>query len=157
MPKIYIATDHAGFSLKEELKSFLTSLSYEVEDCGAYELNASDDYPDFVRPCAEKVAKDTASFGIIIGASGQGEAMVANKVPGVRAMVYYGDTHASQTDAGGNQYDMLTSARAHNDANILSLGAKFLSVEEAKKAVVTFLQTPASLDERHTRRRAKIG
>mgnify|MGYP006783221807 CR=1 FL=1 len=157
MPKIYIATDHAGFSLKEELKTFLLGMGYEIEDCGAYEDVSSDDYPDLVRPCAEKVAKDSGSFGIVIGASGQGEAMVANKVPGVRAMGYYGGNSATQTDASGNQYDVLGSARSHNDANVLSLGARFLTFDEAKSAVTTFLQTPCSTEERHVRRRVKIG
>jgi|CXWL01.1.fsa_nt_gi ribose 5-phosphate isomerase B len=156
MPKIYIATDHAGFPLKETLKVFLLSEGYEVEDCGAYTFVSNDDYPDLIRPCAERVASDTGSFGIVIGASGQGEAMAANKVKGVRAMVYYGKVERAQTDADGNQYDVITSGRVHNDANVISLGAKFMNVEDAKQAVQLFLKTSKSTEERHARRREKI-
>lgn len=152
MPNLYIAADHAGFDLKEELKPFLQELGYTVEDCGAYALDTDDDYPDVVGPCVQKVASDSGSFGIVIGASGQGEAMAANRVPGIRAAVYYGAARLSQTDADGVERDMITSVRSHNDANILSLGARFISAEEAKDAVRTFLETAASTQERHVRR-----
>jgi ribose 5-phosphate isomerase B len=156
MPKLYIAADHGGFALKEALKPHLVSLGYEVEDCGAPSLNTEDDYPDVIRPCAEKVAKDSGSRGIIIGASGQGEAMVANRVQGVRAAVYYGPAQTTQTDSEGFSLDIITSARLHNHANILSLGARFISEEEAKQAVESFLGTAESQDVRHLRRIAKF-
>ena len=143
--KIYIGTDHAGFELKEKLKIYLRELGHDVEDMGAHELNAEDDYPDFIIPTAESVAKDNGSLGIILGGSGEGEEMAANKVSGIRAAEYY----------GGN-LDIITLARKHNDANILSLGARFISEEEAKDAVKIFINTPFSDEERHVRRIAKI-
>lgn len=154
---VYLAADHAGFALKEHLKPFLASLGCEVEDCGAPTLITDDDYPDYVAPCARKVAADPGSFGVIIGASGQGEAMVANRVPGVRAAVYYGEPPSRQVDAEGHELSMLESVREHNEANILSLAARFLTEDEAKEAVRQFLAAPASDDPRHVRRRQKIG
>lgn len=156
MPKVYIAADHAGFTLKEALIPFIESLSFEVEDCGAQEYIEGDDYPDIIAPCARKVAADQGSMGIVIGASGQGEAMVANRVSGVRAAVYYGNPSTTQQDAAGKDLSLLQSTREHNDANTLSLGARFITEEEAKEAVRTFLMTPPSSDERHVRRRGKF-
>lgn len=154
MPKVYLAADHAGFQLKEALKARLAG--HALEDCGAYELVEGDDYPDMVRACAEKVAADTGSFGIVVGASGEGEAMAANRVPGVRAAVYYGEA-GKQTDADGNELTLLKSARAHNDANVLSLGARFLTEDQALAAAESFLSAAFSGDERHARRIAKLG
>ncbi len=154
--KIYLASDHAGFALKEALKPFLAEQNHDVHDCGANELNQDDDYPDYVTPCAERVAADPGSVGIIFGASGQGEAMTANRVKGIRAGVFYGSAGTSQTDASGNQLGMIESLRSHNDANILSLGARFLSEDEAKEVVTTFLSTPFSSDPRHARRISKF-
>jgi ribose 5-phosphate isomerase B len=105
---------------------------------------------------AAKVAQNKGSFGIAIGASGQGEAMVANRIKGVRAAVFYGSGLRMQTDTQGKQLDILASTRAHNDANVLSLGARFLSQEEAKAAVIEWLQTPFSGGEAHKRRIAKF-
>lgn len=153
---IYLAADHAGFALKEELRVHLAGLGHAVEDCGATTLTPADDYPDFVFPCARRVAADPGSFGIVIGASGQGEAMAANRVPGIRAVVYYGEA-GTQTDAGGETLDMLQSTRAHNHANVLSLGARFISVPDAIAAVERFLEAPESPDERHVRRVGKLG
>ena len=88
--KIYVATDHAGFQLKESLKKFLIQAGYEVEDCGAYTFNKDDDYPDFVRKAAEQVSKEPKnSRGIVIGGSGEAEMMVANKYKGVRCALFY--------------------------------------------------------------------
>ncbi len=156
MPKIYIASDHAGFVLKEALIASLKDTGYEVKDCGAYVLDDRDDYPDFVRPCVQRVAEDTESFGIVIGASGQGEAMVANRIPFVRACVYYGQALLSQTDIQGQKLSVIESARVHNNANVLSLGARFVSEAEALSAVQQFLQTPFPGDARHTQRITKI-
>lgn len=154
--KIFIAFDHAGYELKEKLKLFLAEEGHQVEDCGALTFDEDDDYPDFIRPCAEKVAATLGSFGIIGGASGQGEAMVANRVPGVRAALYYGEPDRKQTDMDGKESDMITSTRKHNDANVLSLGARFISEEEAKEVVRRFLTTAFSGNERHVRRLAKF-
>jgi ribose 5-phosphate isomerase B len=142
--KIILATDHAGFKLKEEIKEFLANKGYEVDDVGAHSLDQEDDYPDFIIPAAKKVAKEQ-SRGIILGSSGQGEAIAANKVKGIRAALYY-----------GKNMDIVKLSRTHNNANILSLGAKFLSKEEAIKAVETWLETDFSNVERHNRRLKKI-
>ena len=87
---IYLASDHAGFGLKEELKTYLTGLGYEVEDLGNSVYAPDDDYPDFIRPVAEAVAKHDGSRGVVLGGSGEGEAIVANRFPQVRAVVWYG-------------------------------------------------------------------
>ena len=156
MPKVYFASDHAGFDLKNALVEHVRALGRDVEDMGALVLNTEDDYPDFITPCAKKVAAEQGSLGIIIGGSGQGEAMAANRIAGVRAAVFYGEPPHPQTDAAGAVLDMGTSIRAHNDANILSLGARFLSEADAKAVVDRFLTTPFSGGERHRRRLAKF-
>ncbi|MBI5078254.1 MAG: RpiB/LacA/LacB family sugar-phosphate isomerase [Candidatus Yonathbacteria bacterium] len=143
--RIYIGTDHAGFELKESLIPFLRARGHEVEDIGAHKFDSLDDYPDFIRPVAENVARDPKSRGIILGGSGQGEAMCANRVPGARAAVYYGGT-----------VDIVVLSREHNDANILSLGARFIEEDEAKEVVRVWLETPFSGDERHERRIQKL-
>lgn len=158
--KIYIATDHAGFGLKQQLVAFLREdLQADVHDCGAYALSEEDDYPDFIAEATRKLSIDTQSGiesrAIVLGGSGQGEAMVANRYAGVRCALYYGD-RGTQQDVSGNIIDIIASARIHNDANALSLGARFISLEEAKSAVKRFLETPFSGDERHLRRIAKI-
>ena len=153
---IYFASDHAGFSLKSALMPFVQSLGHSVEDCGPKALAPDDDFPDYVLPCARKVAGNAGSFGIILGASGEGEAMAANRVKGVRAAVYYGDAAGAQADEAGNILNLVQSVRAHNNANILSLGARFISEDAAKAAVKLFLATPFSGDERHTRRLVKL-
>jgi ribose 5-phosphate isomerase B len=136
--KIYIGTDHAGFELKEELKKFLKDLGCEVEDKGAYEFNREDDYPDFILPVvkavAEDIARDLDSRGIVIGGSGQGEAIVANKVKNIRAAVVYDEYSARMS-------------REHNDANIVSLGTRTLSADKAKKLVKLWLETPFSNED----------
>ena len=143
--KIFIASDHAGFELKGILAAFLRAQGHEIADLGPAALDPQDDYPDFIDPLAERVAAETGSFGIAIGGSGEGEAMVANRIEGVRAAEYY----------GGN-LDIVRLAREHNDANILSLGARFVSQGEAQDAVKLFLETPFSGDERHVRRLKKL-
>lgn len=145
MNKIYIGGDHAGFELKEKLKIFLKELGYEVEDKGAYSYNPSDDYPDFVEPVAEEVSKNPEAKGIVLGGSGEGESMATDKFSNVRTALWY----------GGN-LEPVKLSREHNDANILSLGARMISEEEAKSAVKLWLETPFSGDERHVRRIAKI-
>lgn len=145
--KIYIATDHAGFALKEQILEYVRDvLGYEVFDCGAETLIPGDDYPAFMKVAARAVSEDPAeSKALIFGWSGQGEAIVANRFPHVRAVVYY-----------GGQLEIIRLSREHNDANVLSLGAHFMSVEEAQEAVALWLQTPFSQDERHVRRIAQI-
>ncbi len=154
--KIYLASDHAGYELKEALIPFLRERGYEIEDIGPLTLDSVDDYPDYILPMAAKVAQNKGTFGIGIGASGQGEAMVANRVKGARAQVYYGASARVQTDSSGNRLDILVSPRRHEDANILSLAARFITNDEAKEVVVRWLETPFSGEERHIRRIRKL-
>lgn len=155
--KVYFAADHGGFALKEALKPFVQSLGYEIEDMGAYALDMNDDYPVFVMAAARKIAEDSANRrGIVIGGSGQGEAFAANRIKGVRAVVYYGEPARRQTDADGKELDMITSTREHNDSNILSLAGRFLTEGEAKAAVQKWFETPHDGAERHTRRHQMI-
>ena len=142
---IYIGSDHAGYELKEKLKKYLVSLKYEVEDKGAFKINNDDDYPDFIVPVAKEVANKETSFGIILGGSGEGEQISANKIDGIRAIEYY----------GGN-LEIVKLGREHNNANILSLGARFVGEDEAKEAVKIFLETSFSNEERHVRRLNEI-
>ena len=155
---VYFATDHAGLEFKDTLVAFVRDeLEYEVEDCGAHTFDPDDDYPDFIHQAAAAVAADPEqSRGVVIGGSGQGEAMCANRHPGVRAALYYGEPAGKQVDATGQELDMITSTRDHNDANVLSFGARFVTVEEAKTALEQWLTTPFSEAERHQRRINKI-
>lgn len=160
--KVYLAADHAGFELKEKVKEFLKKEGYEIEDCGAYEFNKDDDYPDFVSKAAEKVSNSLDnSKAIIFGSSGQGEAMVANKFNNVRAAVFYSPcVPAHNVDVTGREsadpFEMIRLTREHNNANVLSLGAKILKEEDAVKAVKLWLEAPFPADERHVRRIEKI-
>jgi ribose 5-phosphate isomerase B len=162
MRKIFIASDHAGFELKAALVPYLQALGCEVEDLGANELVPEDDYPVLIAPCAEAVASsEGTALGIVIGSSGQGEAMVANRTPTIRAAVFYGEGRGVATvDAEGTSaedgFDIVRLARMHNGANVLSLGARFITEEQAKKAVDVFLHTPFSTKERHQRRIAEF-
>ncbi len=145
-PTILFATDHAGFELKNQLVEFVKELGYETEDMGAHIFDANDDYPGIMAPTGFKVGSNPEKYkAIILGGSGQGEAIVVNRFPGVRAVVYY----------GGN-LEIIKLSREHNDANILSLGARFLAADEAKEAVKIWLETSFSGEERHTRRITKI-
>ena len=128
--KIYIGSDHAGYELKEKLKTYIQSLNIEIIDKGAFSLNNEDDYPDFIVPVAEAVAQDSESLGIVLGGSGEGEQISANKVDGIRAIEFY----------GGN-LEIVKLGREHNNANILSLGARFITEDEAKNAIIIFINT----------------
>lgn len=143
--RIYIGSDHAGFELKRVLVSHLELMGHEVIDKGAYELDPTDDYPDFISLVAEAITGGEADFGVVLGGTGTGEAIEANRLFGVRAAVYYGGPE-----------DIIKLAREHNDANILSLGARFISEDEAKRAVDLFIDTKFSGDERHKRRILKL-
>lgn len=141
---IYLGADHAGYELKEAIKAYLAEKGYEVEDRGAFWYDGEDDYPDFIRPVAEMVSKDPESRGIVLGGSGQGEAILSNRFPGVRAVVFYGGSE-----------EIVKLSRSHNDANVLSLGARFLTAEDAIKVVQMWLDTPFD-GGRHDRRIKKI-
>lgn len=141
---IYIASDHAGFELKSHIIQHLRNQGMEVNDLGPFAFDPSDDYPDFVLPCAHMVATNPGSMGIVIGHSGQGEALAANKVKGIRAVVYYAHIE-----------EIAKLAREHNNANVLSLGAHFLNFADAARAVDIFIETAFS-EGRHERRLQKI-
>jgi ribose 5-phosphate isomerase B len=145
-PAIYIGSDHAGFELKKVLFDHLKNHGYDVIDRGAFEYSPSDDYPDFVRIVANDISEDPDNrLGIVIGGSGQGEAVVSNRHKGVRATVYY-----------GGPIDIVTLSRKHNNANVLSLGARFIEEQDAKEVVKIWIETPFSYEERHVRRINKI-
>ena len=156
--KIFLATDHAGFAMKNELLDYLRDeLQYEVEDCGAASYDETDDYPDYVKIAARAVAENPVEHrAIVLGGSGQGEAITANRFKNVRAAVYYGEPAKEQVDVDGQSLDIVVSSRLHNDANVLSLGARFIDTETAKAVVKTWLNTTFSEDERHQRRLVKI-
>lgn len=140
--KIYFATDHRGFELKEFLIPLVQTLGYETEDLGAYEYDENDDYPDYIKKIDKMGETDKA---VIIGGTGQGEAMVANRIKGIRAAVIY-----SQHE------DIIRLSREHNNANVLSIAASFVSKEEAADIVEMWLGTEFSGDKRHVRRINKI-
>ncbi|MDP2788502.1 MAG: RpiB/LacA/LacB family sugar-phosphate isomerase [bacterium] len=151
--KIFIGTDHAGYVLKEKLVTSLKAQGHEIVDKGAYGYNEDDDYPDFVVPVAREVSKNPdGAFGIILGATGEGEAIAANKFPHVRAVVYYGESQCVVDD----EADVIVRSRQHNNANVLSLAARYLTEETMTKAVDLWLATSFSEGERHIRRLGKI-
>lgn len=141
--KVYLASDHAGFELKEKIKSFLLEKKIAVEDCGAFSFEKDDDYPDLIAKAARKVSQDLNSKAVIFGKSGAGEEIVANKFKNVRAVI-------------GFNKENVKLAREDNDANVLSLGSQFVNDSEALELVEIFLNTPFSNEERHVRRIEKI-
>ena len=142
--KIHLATDHAGLELKNIIKEHLENQGHVVIDHGAHEYDALDDYPDFIFPCAKAVAADPKSRGIILGGSGQGEAMTANRVKGVRAVVFYNGPE-----------EIVKLSREHNNANILSLGARFMNQAEIYDVIEMWLAEPFE-GGRHQRRIEKL-
>ncbi len=159
--KIYLTGDHAGFRLKTALFDHLQVLGYEVEDLGPATLDPEDDYPDYVTPFAHKIASEDA-FGIIVAGSGQGEAMCANRVPAIRAAVFYGKEpalDALDVEGGHSEdgFDVIRLSRKHNNANVLSIGARFVSPDDADEAVRIFLSTAFdAASPRHMRRLSKF-
>ena len=142
--EIVLATDHAGFDLKEDLKKYLIKNNFSIKDFGAHENDSTDDYPDFIFPCARAVASDPLSRGIILGGSGQGEAMAANRVKGVRAAVFY-----------NGPIEIVKLSREHNNANILSIGARFMSEDEVRSVLDVWFNEPFG-GGRHQRRIDKL-
>ncbi|MEK6873503.1 MAG: RpiB/LacA/LacB family sugar-phosphate isomerase [Nanoarchaeota archaeon] len=142
--KLIIGSDHAGFKLKEELKAFFDKNKIDYEDVGPHKYDKDDNYPFYSFKVAERVVK-LKCMGIVIGMSGEGEAIAANKVPGIRAVVYYGKNKS-----------IIKLSREHNDSNVLCLGAGFLSSKEAIEAVKLWLNTKFSNATRHKRRLKEI-
>src|SRR5881227_3493098 len=134
--RVFVGTDHAGLEFKEHLKQALTEAGHEPVDCGALEYDAQDDYPPYCFEVGERTVAEPGTLGVVIGGSGNGEQIAANKVPGVRAALAWND-------------DTATLARQHNDANVVAIGARQHSIEEAIALVLLFLGTPFSQDPRH--------
>lgn len=163
--RIAVTTDHTGLAYAdayEGIKTYLTESGHEIEDFGPSALNMDDDYPDLIAPAAQAVADGSCEAAVIMGGSGQGEAMAANRVKGVRCTLFYSLAVAKKPiDAEGNQsddpYEILRLSRQHNHANVLSLSARFLTLEEMKTAIKIWLETPYSDAERHARRVQKLG
>jgi ribose 5-phosphate isomerase B len=137
--RVYLGSDHAGFELKAHLLEWLDARGDEPVDCGPPTYEPGDDYPPYVLRAAARTAADPGSLGIVIGGSGNGEAIAANKVPGVRAALVW-------------SLETATLGREHNDANVISIGARMQTVAEAVTFVERFLATPFSQDPRHARR-----
>jgi ribose 5-phosphate isomerase B len=141
--RIHIGSDHAGLEFKNELITHLVMNGHDVTDHGPYEYDALDDYPDFCIPCAEAVAKDSTSLGIVLGGSGNGEQISANKVKGIRAALVW-------------SLETAKLAREHNNANVISVGQRQHTAQEVKDFIDLFLATKFPGDERHVRRIQKI-
>lgn len=158
--KIALSTDHAGFEQLKQIKTFLVSEGHTWVDFGPEELDPADDYPDFIFPAAHAVVSGECEFGIILGRSGQGEAMAANRVKGARCAVFYGSAVPKQAvDASGeiseDPYEVVRRSRLHNDANMLSLAAVYLDEEEIQTAIRLWLSAPFD-GGRHARRVQKL-
>ena len=144
-PTIHLATDHAGYDLKNEVATWLEDQGYIVIDHGAHVSDPEDDFPEYIKLAAEAISKEPTMRAIIFGGSGQGEAMVANRFPHVRATVFY----------GGDE-ELIKLSRQHNDANILSVGARFVSIDTLTRILTTWLCEPFSNDPKYERRNQKI-
>ena len=141
--RIHIGTDHAGFELKNLLKDHWKRVGHEVVDHGSYEYDPADDYPGFCFACAEGVVADPGSLGVVLGGSGNGEQIAANKVPGVRAVLVW-------------SVETARLARAHNDANVAGFGVRQHSAGEAVEILDAFLAEPFPAEARHQRRLDQI-
>lgn len=141
--RVYVGSDHAGFDLKQLMVAVLPDHGYEVVDVGAADYDPEDDYPGFCLHTADRVVKDPGSLGVVIGGSGNGEQISANKVAGVRAALAW-------------NLDTARLARSHNDANVVSIGARQHTMDEAMALVLAFLAEPFSGDPRHMRRIGEI-
>ena len=142
--RIHIGSDHAGLDFKNELITHLVMNGHDVTDHGPYEYDALDDYPDFCIPCAEAVSKDATSMGIVLGGSGNGEQMAANKFKAIRAALVW-------------SIETAKLAREHNNANVIAVGGRMHESDFVKQLIDTFIATPFPADERHVRRIEKIG
>jgi len=137
--RVFLGSDHAAYELKEHLLKVLAEAGHEPVDCGAHVYDAEDDYPPFCFEVGERVVAEPGTLGVVLGGSGNGEQIAANKVPGIRAALAW-------------NRDTATLARQHNDANVVAVGARQHSADEAAELVRIFLDTPFSGEERHIRR-----
>jgi ribose 5-phosphate isomerase B len=158
---IDLSTDHAGLQQLRDLQEYLEEQGYNCHNFGPSTLKPDDDYPDYIFPAARAVASGEYDRGIIMGGSGQGEAMAANRIKGVRCAVFYGPAVARRPvdiegDISHSPYEIIKLERQHNDANMLSLAARFLTLDEMKHAVKLWLETDFSGEERHSRRIGKL-
>lgn len=141
--RVYLGADHAGYELKVHLINQLVNQGYEVVDVGATEYDPADDYPTYCLHTGARVVADPGSLGVVIGGSGNGEQIAANKVPGVRAAL-------------GWSVETAVLAREHNDANVVGIGARQHTLDQASAIVIAFLASPFSQDQRHQRRIAQV-
>lgn len=160
--KIALATDHAGIEQLKQLEIFLTEQGHECVNFGPTALDPDDDYPDFIRPAAEAVAGGDCEVGVIMGGSGQGEAMCANRVPGVRCALFYGSVlPVAAVDVSGRKsedpYEIARLPRLHNHANMISFAARFVTVDDMRQVLNVWLGTDWDSHERHARRVQKLG
>lgn len=147
--QIYLASDHAGFYLKEKVKEEYKNKGYLVQDFGANNFDQNDDYPDFIYPCIKKFMENTngdlnKGVAIIFGGSGTGEGIVANKINGVHCVIY-----------NGNSLEIVKLGRQHNNANVLAIGARFVNEKDCLEAIKLFISTPFE-GGRHTKRVSKV-
>lgn len=159
--KVAITTDHAGFEALKELRVYLESMGHECIDYGPRQFDADDDYPDFIFPAARAVANGECERAVIMGGSGQGEAIAANRIKDVRCALFYGPVLAKEPiDAEGNMsddpYEIVRLSRTHNNANVLSLSGRFLTIDEMKEALRIWFSTEFTPVERHERRIRKL-
>jgi ribose 5-phosphate isomerase B len=159
--KIALATDHTGYEQLKDIKEYLESLGHECEDFGPTSLNISDDYPDFIFKAAKSVSDGSCERGVILGGSGQGEAMAANRLKGVRCAVFYGPAVVGRIiDANGrvssSPYEIVRLSREHNNSNMLSLAARFVSLMDMKQVIKLWIETPFTEQPRHVRRIDKL-
>lgn len=159
--RIALSTDHAGFEQLRDLQAFLESMGHTCQNFGPKTLNLEDDYPDYIYPAVNAVATGEFDRGIILGGSGQGEAMAANRLKGIRCAVFYGPTVVGRIiDANGrvssSPYEIVKLSRLHNDANVLSIAARFVSLNDMQQVVKLWLDTPFTDEPRHIRRINKL-
>jgi len=158
---IALTADHAGYEQSKQLQAWLESIGHSCRNYGPPSLRPDDDYPDFVKPAAQAVASGECERGIILGGSGQGEAIAANRFVGVRCALFYGPAVPRMVvDASGrashDPYEIVRLSREHNDTNMISLATRFVAVPEIKDVIKLWLETPFPGEQRHARRINKI-
>lgn len=159
--KISLATDHTGFEQLKDLEIYLESLGHTCQNFGPTTLNINDDYPDYIVKAAEAVASGDFERGVIMGGSGQGEAMAANRLKGIRCAVFYGPAVVGRIiDANGrvssSPYEIVRLSREHNNSNMISIAARFVSLADMQQVVKIWLDTPFTEQPRHVRRIDKL-